>query len=212
MTLSVFACTPIAIPACSGDDTLAPLDAGTGADGSLPDVAVVADSSPDSAPTSCAFDAGPLDDAAVQLGASLVQSHGCYTCHGQSLSGNNDGVPSSSADGGVAYPPNLTSDLSTGLGCWTNTEIENAMLNGIDNEGMPLCSPMPLFGDIDGSAGLDLSSSQAIVAYLRSLPIVNNQVPETPECAAPSDAGEIEDAASDAADAADASADAADGS
>jgi hypothetical protein len=93
-------------------------------------------------------------------------------------------VPSLTVEGGLAYPPNLTGDPSTGLGCWTDEQIENAMLNGIDNMGMPLCPPMPLFGH-EGDAGLDQAQAAAVVAYLRSLPITVNNVPNTPNCPPP---------------------------
>lgn len=134
---------------------------------------------------SCEVDAGPLDDAEVELGMQLVLSHKCQDCHGQALSGNNDGVVSKTAEGGTAYPPNLTSDPATGLGCWTNAQIETAILTGVDNQGMLLCNPMPVFGKIDGSAGLDPMQAQAVVEYLRSLPVVVNQVPDTPACPVP---------------------------
>ena len=116
------------------------------------------------------------------------------------MSGNSDGVPWASDEGGFAYPPNLTSDPATGLGCWTNDQIENAILNGIDNEGMRLCPPMPRFGHID-DGGLDAAQVQAVIQYLRSIPVYVNQVSETnctfsdagpeasPEEAGPEDAG-----------------------
>jgi hypothetical protein len=193
------------LSACSGDDTvlLPAFDATTYADVTNVDVI---DGNADA--TSCAVDAGPYDDAAVQLGILLVTSHNCYQCHGQSLSGNNDGVPSATAEGGVAFPPNLTPDPVTGLGCWTNAQIQDAILNGVDNEGQQLCSPMPLFGQLDGSAGLTPDQAQNIIAYLRSLNLVSNQVEDTPSClvfdaGGPSDAGT--DGAADAADASDGS-------
>ena len=166
--------------AACGDDTVVLPGDGGGTDATID--SVDATEEPE-AEASCAVDAGPLDDAVVALGLQLVQAHKCQDCHGQVLSGNNDGVPSLTAEGGTAYPPNLTSDPATGLGCWTNDQIENAILNGIDDEGMPLCAPMPLFGHIDG--GLDPAQAQAVIEYMRSLPIVHNQVADTPACPVP---------------------------
>ena len=153
----------------------------------------------------CAVDAGPLDDAEVQLGQSIVSTHRCHTCHGETLSGNFDGVPSPQTEGGVAYPPNLTPDPATGLGCWTDDEIENAILNGIDNQGMPLCPPMPRWGHLS-DGGLDAVQAGAVVQYLRSLPALVQVVPNTPDCTLPdagepTDAGPPVEAASDAGDA-----------
>jgi cytochrome c553 len=156
---------------------------------------------------SCAVDAGPLDAATIAVGLQLVGLHKCENCHGTTLSGNNDGVPSLTAEGGLAYPPNLTPDPATGLGCWTNAQIENAILNGIDNEGMPLCNPMPQFGHLAGDAGLDQAQVEAIVEYLRSLPPDVNNVPNTPNCPVPPP---VEAGAQDSG-AADASSDAASG-
>jgi hypothetical protein len=174
------------------DATTTPLDTGT-------------DAADLDAEASCAVDAGPLDDAEVQLGQSIVATHRCHTCHGGTLSGNFDGVPSPTLEGGRAYPPNLTSDPATGLGCWTNDQIENAFLNGIDNEGTPLCPPMPRFGHITDGGGLDAVQAQAVVQFLRSLPIFVNQVPSTPDCpmteaGAPDDGGAPTEAGLDAGD------------
>lgn len=157
------------------------------------------------AETSCAVDAGPLDDAEVQLGLSIVKTHRCSTCHGGTLSGNYDGVLSPTLEGGRAYPPNLTPDPATGLGCWTNDEIENAFLNGIDNEGMRLCPPMPMFGHLTDGGALDAAQAHAVVEFLRSLPIFVNAVPSTPDCpmpeaGAPEEAGPPIEAGLDAGD------------
>lgn len=143
-----------------------------------------ADATEDAEEASCAVDAGPYSDAEVALGLQLVGQHKCENCHGSTLEGNNDGVPSLTVEGGIAYPPNLTSDPGTGLGCWTDDQIENAILNGIDNMGTPLCPPMPRFGH-EGDAGLDQAQVAAVVAYLRSLTPTVNNVPNTPNCPQP---------------------------
>lgn len=160
---------PAIVAGCGGDDTVSPGDGGADAtvEGGLGEA-------------SCAVDAGPLDDAAIQLGEAIITAHKCFQCHGGALSGNNDGVYFPEDEGGFAYPPNLTSDPAAGLGCWTNEQIANAILNGVDNEGMPLCPPMPRFGHL-ADGGLDAAEVQAVIAYLRSLPVSANQVPNT-EC------------------------------
>lgn len=147
-----------------------------------------------------AFDAASLDDAEVALGQSIVTQLDCEKCHGSQYAGSNDGVASPTTVGGVAYPPNLTPDPRTGLGCWTNAQIENAFLSGIDNEGATLCPPMPHFAD----AGVTPAGADAIVAFLRSLPPIVAVIPDTPDCPtialdAGEDGSEIEgDAAGDA--------------
>jgi hypothetical protein len=140
------------------------------------------------------LDAASLDPASVARGRSLVVKLECQKCHGQTLTGNRDGVMSPTTVGGRAYPPNLTSDPVTGLGCWTDQQIETALLYGIDNQGAPLCPPMPLFVE----AGVDPSGAVAIVSFLRSLPPVTSNIPNTPDCTGTTDDGGPDVASDDA--------------
>jgi hypothetical protein len=176
------------VVAC-GDDTVQLVPEGGAEDATLEaSLEASIDASQEAASTeaSCAvFDAGPLDPNQVAAGLQLVGTHKCENCHGSTLSGNPDGVPSKTAEGGTAYPPNLTPDPATGLGCWTNAQIENAILNGIDNQGMLLCAPMPVFGQLPGDAGLTLAEAQLVVDYLRSLTPTSMNVPDTPSCPVP---------------------------
>ena len=141
------------------------------------------------------FDASGLDDASVQEGKLEVWTvYKCQGCHqratqtvddagnGLVLSGNNDGI----GDSGMVFPPNLTSDPATGIGCWTDMQIANAILMGVDNEGKMLCPSMPRFGMPLTSNGaprpgtpMDAGTAQQIVDFLRSLPMVSNQVTQT---------------------------------
>jgi hypothetical protein len=124
------------------------------------------------------FDAGGLDPAVVTAGGKLIVQYRCQQCHGQSLSGNPDGVQVSGTHL-LQYPPNLTGDPETGLGCWSNAEISRAVLDGVDNEGAAMCGPMPHLR----SAGASVSDVDAMVAFLRSLPVYSIAVPEAPACA-----------------------------
>ena len=148
-----------------------------------------ADASTEAAPdVGCVpVDSGPLDDALVAEGQTLVQTEKCRKCHGDTLSGNFDGIMAPDNIGQV-YPPNLTNDPASGLGCWTNAQIVNAILNGYDNTNTPICLPMPRFAD----AGLDGATALAVAEYLRSLPVLVDNVPNSPMCApggGPLDAG-----------------------
>jgi hypothetical protein len=139
---------------------------------------------PDATDAGCTpVDAGPLDPNQIALGQALVKIEKCPKCHGDTLGGNFDGVMSCCY--GQVYPPNLTNDPATGLGCWTDPQIQTAILDGLDNMNTPLCPPMPHFGD----AGLDAAGVASIIQYLRSLPVVMNNVPESPDCTGPGDAG-----------------------
>jgi hypothetical protein len=179
------------------DDSSSPVDSSTRETSTPADAG--ADGAADAASDASAcvgFDASALDDAAVAAGfAQVWQVYRCYSCHQSSsqavsdagagivLSGNNAGL----GDSGTVFPPNLTGDPSTGLGCWSNSQIANAILNGVDDEGRTLCKPMPKFGQpmftADGGAKpgypMDAGTAQEIVDYLRSLPVVVNQVSDT---------------------------------
>jgi hypothetical protein len=137
------------------------------------------------------YDASGFTDAEIQGGAQIVASRKCEQCHGEELQGSSNPLPSTNAEGGFAYAPDLTPDPVNGLGCWTNAQIERAFLHGIDNEGQPLCNPMPHWGELD-DGGIDEAGAEEVLAYLRTIPIVvNPNVPNTGNCPAPEeDAGE----------------------
>jgi hypothetical protein len=88
----------------------------------------------------------------------------------------------------MIYPKNLTPDRATGLGCWTEDQMVNAILNGIDDQNETLCV-MPQFA----KKGMDAGAAHAIANFLRSLPPVDNDIPES-VCPAPSDGGTDADA------------------
>jgi hypothetical protein len=131
------------------------------------------------------FDTRQLDEASVAAGRMFIETTGhCYRCHqavpvdaGIALSGNDNTV----VDGGMVYPPNLTPDPGTGLGCWTNDQIATAILYGIDNQGLTLCGVMPRWGLPRGDAAAPLNDASVynVVEFLRSLPGVVHQVSET---------------------------------
>jgi hypothetical protein len=141
----------------------------------------------------CHVDAGVLDPTVIAHGRAVIIARDCQKCHGSVLTGNVDGVMSNTALGGFAYPPNLTPDDDTGLGCWSLGDIARAVLHGVDNEGVQLCDPMPQFGD----AGLPEADALAIAQFLRSIPARHSPVPQTPTCLAP-DGGSVDAGASDA--------------
>lgn len=155
------------------------------------------------------FDASGLDEASVAAGFHSVWTvYRCANCHQKStqliddagngivLSGNNNGI----GDSGMTFPPNLTNDPSTGLGCYSDEQIRDAILNGTDPTGGSLCPSMPKWGSNLGRAGtpMDAGTAQEIVDFLRSLPPVVNEVTDT--TCPPSDAGSL-DAGDDGGDA-----------
>jgi hypothetical protein len=73
----------------------------------------------------------------------------------------------------VSYAANLTPDPETGIGNWKDGEII-ASIYGARRGGGRVLPPMPTQHYAQGIAEGDL---RAILAYLRSLPPIRNQVP-----------------------------------
>lgn len=112
-------------------------------------------------------DAGAL----AAIGADFVQQRGCPRCHQSTdrratLAGSLVAVK-----GTQAFAANLTPDRTTGIGGWADEQIVRAFRYGVDASDAQLCPTMPRFdqvGDVEASA---------IVAYLRSLPAVEQAIP-----------------------------------
>ncbi len=124
--------------------------------------------SDDSTDTTGTGDAG--DNAtAVAAGLAIVEANGCQTCHGADLSG-------SVKEPAGNYSANLTPDQATGIGSWTLTDLTNALRESIDDQGQPLCAPMPKFSALTDA---DISN---LYEYLRSIQAVSKSQPDT-DCA-----------------------------
>jgi|SRR6185437_9975571 mono/diheme cytochrome c family protein len=132
---------------------------------------------------SCALAApSRADDATVARGKYLVTLGGCQDCHtpghffgkpdaARVLGGSEVGFEIPGL--GVFYGPNLTPDKATGLGGWTDAQIIAAFRTGVRPDGRALAPIMPW----RALAVLTDQDAAAIVAFLRSLPPVNNMVP-----------------------------------
>jgi mono/diheme cytochrome c family protein len=76
---------------------------------------------------------------------------------------------------GRVVAPNLTPDKETGIGEWTDGEVIRAIREGIGRDGRALFSFMPY----RGYRNMSDEDVQSVVAYLRSLPPVRNELPKT---------------------------------
>ncbi len=114
----------------------------------------------------------------VQRGEYIATISGCGDCHtpgtlygapdfSRKLSGSELGWQ---GPWGITYASNLTPDMETGLGSWTDAEIERALRSGVKKDGMPIGPPMP-WPDF---ARLSPDDMAALIAYLRSLPPVKH--------------------------------------
>jgi hypothetical protein len=128
-------------------------------------------------------DAGADLGLQATIGLEFAVERGCPTCHGaDNAAAAKSAMAGSSTPlaGTSAYASNLTPDTATGIGGWADIEIVRAMRFGVDNEQQPLCPPMPHFDGSDPSQPFmsDVEAA-AIVAWLRALPPVVHQVPES---------------------------------
>jgi mono/diheme cytochrome c family protein len=116
----------------------------------------------------------------VERGSYLVNSiMTCGNCH--SPKGPPAAVAGKDFSGGLSWDeppfkvtaPNITQDKETGIGNWTDADIKHLLRTGKRPNGVQIAEVMPTaFYGIITERDLD-----AIVAYLRTLKPVKNQVP-----------------------------------
>ncbi|QIE54659.1 cytochrome c [Pikeienuella piscinae] len=118
----------------------------------------------------------------VERGAYLVSIMDCAGCHsGRAPDGapDPDAYLAGGALGfelpglGVFWPPNLTPDVETGLGAWSDEEIVDAIRAGMRPDGRTLAPIMPW----ESYSVLTDSDAADLVAYLRALPPVRRATP-----------------------------------
>lgn len=163
------ACTTVFDPA----QDLEELEAVTVMDAPLPDTS-----------RSSSYDPGQ-----VAQGKYLVELLGCGSCHtngaligapdpDRQLAGSHTGIaytsPLQQKNPGVVYPSNLTPDLETGLGSWRDEQIAEMIRTGTDRHGRRQIPVMPW----PAYSRISAADTDAIVAYLRSLPAISHRVPE----------------------------------
>lgn len=125
----------------------------------------------------------------VERGEYLVELLGCGACHtdgalagvpdyDKSLAGSTIGIaynsPLTIDAPGVIYPANLTPDVETGIGAWSDIQIERAIRAGLGRHSGRRIAVMPW----QGYAKLNEDDIKAIVAYLRSIAPVKHKVPD----------------------------------
>lgn len=72
------------------------------------------------------------------------------------------------------HASNITQDTKTGIGGWSDEEIKTALRKGVRPNGVPLAPIMPVaFYQVLTEEDLD-----AVVAYLRTVPAIENEVPD----------------------------------
>jgi mono/diheme cytochrome c family protein len=116
----------------------------------------------------------------VERGKYLVDTvMTCHNCH--TPRGPNGLMLDKALSGGLRFdePPfdvtasNITPDKETGIGSWSEADLKKFMLTGMRPNGVQVAIVMPTaFYKIMTARDLD-----AVVAYVRSIPPVKNEVP-----------------------------------
>jgi mono/diheme cytochrome c family protein len=116
----------------------------------------------------------------VERGSYLVNTvMTCGNCH--SPKGPAGDIPGKEFSGGLSWDeppfkvtaPNITQDKETGIGSWTDAQIKTVLRTGIMPNGAHVAMVMPTgFYHILTERDVD-----AIVAYLRTLKPIKNEVP-----------------------------------
>ena len=76
---------------------------------------------------------------------------------------------------GTSYAVNLTPDMETGIGAWSEAAFVGAMKTGKHmGVGRPILPPMP----ISTFQKMSDSDIKAIYAYLKTIPAISNKVPD----------------------------------
>lgn len=119
----------------------------------------------------------------LERGTYLMQSIvACGNCH--TPKGPNGEIPGMELAGMSPFEktpafdanaPNITPDKETGIGNWTDEQIITSIREGKRPDGSIIGPPMPI-GLYRGLSDWDV---RAIVAYLRSVPPVKNEIPKS---------------------------------
>jgi cytochrome c553 len=113
----------------------------------------------------------------------VADCDGCHSIHDFSRFGG-PVVPGGTGKGqvitevgapGTIVAPNITPDLETGIGTWSDGEKIRAIREGIGKDGRVLFPMMPY----ENYRSMSDQDVESLVAYLDSLPAVKNKLPET---------------------------------
>lgn len=110
----------------------------------------------------------PVLPATLARGEYLARIGDCQACHTQRGGPIYAGGRAIPTPFGTFYAPNLTPDLETGLGAWSEDDFWAAMHEGKSRDGSPLYPVFPY----TNYTRIAREDSDAIWAYLRSLPPV----------------------------------------
>lgn len=111
---------------------------------------------------------------AVARGKYLVMTASCASCHTPHSQGGPD--QEKTFAGGMVFSqvgtatavtsPNITSDIETGIGGWTDDMLREAITRGVLPGGRKMIGPMPWMA----YAGMTTDDILAVIAYVKTIP------------------------------------------
>jgi len=128
---------------------------------------------------------GPVEMTAAEKiarGKQIAYSSACIDCHTpgtfygatdttRMLSGSELGWE---GPWGVTYPRNITPDMETGIGSWSEEDIVTAFRVGHRPDQTPILPPMPW----PAYSQMSDADAYALAAYLKSIPPIRHKVPD----------------------------------
>ncbi len=136
-------------------------------------------------PADPSFQQRPPESDRIRYGRYLVNAASCVDCHSRQEKGQI--VPGSEFGGGMEFrmpagivrTPNITPHMGNGIGSWTRSAFVQRFKMYLDSNyhspvytAADLNSPMPW----TMYAGMSESDLEAIYDYLRTLPVIDNEV------------------------------------
>ncbi|HEY6572924.1 MAG TPA: cytochrome c [Candidatus Eisenbacteria bacterium] len=118
----------------------------------------------------------------IARGRQISYTSACHDCH---TPGGLYGAPDTTrmlsgselgweGPWGVSFPRNLTPDMETGIGSWSEQDIVTAIRTGIRPDKSPLMPPMPW----PMYSHLSDEDAFALAAFLKSIPAVSHKAPD----------------------------------
>ncbi len=118
----------------------------------------------------------PAQNTAVERGEYLIRAGGCVDCHTDNgdEAGPLAGGRAVESPFGIFYSPNITPDVETGIGAWSDDDFLNAFWEGVDPDGDHYYPAFPY----TSYTGISRDDLLAMKAYLFSLEPVEQATPE----------------------------------
>ena len=118
----------------------------------------------------------------IARGKVISYTSACHDCHTPGgLYGSPDSTRMLSGSElgwegpwGISFPRNLTPDMETGIGSWSEDDIVTAIRTGVRPDHTPIMPPMPW----PMYSHLSDDDAHALAAFLKSIPAVHHKAPD----------------------------------